>query len=49
MQAVKGVEVGWAEEGSKSYGSKVQDTIHYDKGARRFSAATTAPEASKEA
>jgi len=36
MQAVKGVEVGWAEEGSKSFGSKVQDTIHYDKDARRF-------------
>jgi chorismate synthase len=36
MQAVKGVEVGWAEEGSQSFGSKVQDTIHYDKGDRRF-------------
>jgi chorismate synthase len=36
MQAVKGVEVGWAEEGSKSFGSKVQDTIHYDKEAHRF-------------
>ncbi len=36
MQAVKGVEVGWAEEGSKSFGSKVQDTIHYDKDDRRF-------------
>jgi chorismate synthase len=36
MQAVKGVEVGWAEEGSKSFGSKVQDTIHYDRGGRRF-------------
>ncbi|MCC6341913.1 MAG: chorismate synthase [Bryobacterales bacterium] len=36
MQAVKGVEVGCAEEQAASYGSKVQDTIHYDKGARRF-------------
>src|SRR5580658_10299467 len=35
MQAVKGVEVGWAEEGSQSFGSKVQDTIHYDREARR--------------
>jgi chorismate synthase len=31
IQAVKGVEIGFAEEGSRSYGSKVQDTIHYDK------------------
>ncbi len=36
MQAVKGVEIGWAEEGSQSLGSKVQDTIHYDKPERRF-------------
>ena len=36
MQAVKGVEVGYAEEGALSYGSKVQDTIHYDKEARAF-------------
>src|SRR5215831_853763 len=36
MQAVKGVEVGFAEEGSRSYGSKVQDTIHYEKSERRF-------------
>ncbi len=36
MQAVKGVEVGWAEEGSQSFGSKVQDTIHYDREGRRF-------------
>ena len=36
MQAVKGVEIGWAEEGSKSLGSKVQDTIHYDREAHRF-------------
>ncbi|HUQ92691.1 MAG TPA: chorismate synthase [Bryobacteraceae bacterium] len=36
MQAVKGVEVGSAEEQATSYGSKVQDTIHYDKGERRF-------------
>jgi len=36
MQAVKGVEVGCAEEQATSYGSKVQDTIHYDKQDRRF-------------
>jgi chorismate synthase len=36
MQAVKGVEVGWAEEGAMSFGSKVQDPIHYDKDDRRF-------------
>src|SRR5690349_8744752 len=36
MQAVKGVEVGFAAEGAASFGSKVQDTIHYDKDAARF-------------
>ena len=36
MQAVKGVEVGFAEEGAQSFGSKVQDTIHYHQGDRRF-------------
>jgi chorismate synthase len=36
IQAVKGVEVGFAEEGARSYGSKVQDTIHYDKEQREF-------------
>ncbi|MBK7927809.1 MAG: chorismate synthase [Bryobacterales bacterium] len=36
MQAVKGVEVGYAEEGALSYGSKVQDTIHYNKEERAF-------------
>jgi chorismate synthase len=36
MQAVKGVEVGFAEEGAQSFGSKVQDTIHYDREDRRF-------------
>jgi chorismate synthase len=36
MQAVKGVEVGFAQEGSTAYGSKVQDTIHYDQEGRRF-------------
>ena len=36
IQAVKGVEVGWAEEGARSFGSKVQDTIHYDRAAARF-------------
>jgi chorismate synthase len=36
MQAVKGVEVGFAQEGAVSFGSKVQDTIHYDREGRRF-------------
>ncbi len=36
MQAVKGVEVGFAQEGATSFGSKVQDTIHYDKEGREF-------------
>ena len=36
MQAVKGVEIGFAEEGSQSFGSKVQDTIHYNRGEHRF-------------
>jgi chorismate synthase len=36
IQAVKGVEIGLAEEGAASYGSAVQDTIHYDKPAREF-------------
>jgi chorismate synthase len=36
IQAVKGVEVGWAEEGARSFGSKVQDTIHYNSEERRF-------------
>ena len=36
MQAVKGVEVGLAREGAVSFGSKVQDTIHYDREGRRF-------------
>jgi chorismate synthase len=36
MQAVKGVEVGFAAEGSASFGSKVQDTIHYEREQRRF-------------
>jgi chorismate synthase len=36
IQAVKGVEVGCAAEGSASFGSKVQDTIQYDREARSF-------------
>jgi chorismate synthase len=36
MQAVKGVEIGFAAEGAASFGSKVQDTIHYDREGRRF-------------
>ena len=36
MQAVKGVEIGFAEEGAAAFGSKVQDTIHYDRERRSF-------------
>jgi len=36
IQAVKGVEIGHAEEGAASFGSKVQDTIHYDKQEHAF-------------
>jgi chorismate synthase len=36
MQAVKGVEIGFAEEGSAAFGSKVQDTIHYNREDRSF-------------
>jgi len=36
MQAVKGVEVGYAADGASSFGSKVQDTIGYDRGEHRF-------------
>ena len=36
MQAVKGVEVGFAAEGAASFGSKVQDTIHYNREGRQF-------------
>lgn len=36
MQAVKGVEVGFAAEGAAAFGSKVQDTIHYDREDRKF-------------
>jgi len=36
MQAVKGVEVGFAAEGAASFGSKVQDTIHYEKAEHQF-------------
>lgn len=36
IQAVKGVEIGFAAEGAAAYGSQVQDTIHYDKGERAF-------------
>jgi chorismate synthase len=36
IQAVKGVEIGSAAAGASSFGSKVQDTIHYDREAARF-------------
>ncbi len=36
MQAVKGVEIGFAAEGAASFGSKVQDTIGYDRAQHHF-------------
>ncbi len=36
IQAVKGCEIGAAETAARSYGTTVQDTIHYDKRERRF-------------
>ena len=36
MQAVKGVEIGFAEEGAAALGSKVQDSIHYNQEERQF-------------
>ena len=36
MQAVKGVEIGFAAEGAASFGSQVQDTIHYNREQRQF-------------
>jgi chorismate synthase len=36
IQAVKGVELGFAAEGAARFGSQVQDTIHYDRRERRF-------------
>ena len=36
IQAVKGVEIGFAAQGALSFGSKVQDTIHYNREERQF-------------
>ncbi len=36
IQAVKGVEIGDAEQGAAGFGSSAQDTIHYDKAQRAF-------------
>ena len=36
IQAVKGVEIGHAADAAASFGSAVQDTIHYDAAGRRF-------------
>jgi chorismate synthase len=36
MQAVKGVEIGFAAEGATAFGSRVQDTIHYNREEQRF-------------
>lgn len=36
IQAVKGVEIGDADEAAFEFGSKVQDTIHYERDSRKF-------------
>jgi chorismate synthase len=36
IQAVKGVMIGEAELAAEEFGSRVQDTIHYDREGRRF-------------
>ena len=36
IQAVKGVEIGDAAQAGSEFGSRVQDTIHYDAEGRRF-------------
>jgi chorismate synthase len=36
IQAVKGVDLGFARENAASFGSQVQDTIHYDRAAHHF-------------
>jgi len=36
IQAVKGAEIGFAEDGARAYGSAVQDTIHYGKAEQAF-------------
>jgi chorismate synthase len=36
IQAVKGVEIGFAEEGASSFGSVVQDTIHFNREGQEF-------------
>ncbi|HZS54064.1 MAG TPA: chorismate synthase [Bryobacteraceae bacterium] len=36
IQAVKGCEIGSAQESARAYGTTVQDTIHYDKQERKF-------------
>src|SRR5262245_29957378 len=36
MQAVKGVEIGFASEGAANFGSAVQDTIQYSRESRQF-------------
>ena len=43
IQAVKGVEIGRAGEGASSYGSAVQDTIHYRKPERECIVVQTVP------
>ncbi len=40
IQAVKGVEIGRAREGAASFGSTVQDTIHYEQEQGRFTRAS---------
>ncbi len=40
IQAVKGVEIGTGVTSATSYGSEVQDEIHYDAGRKRFRRST---------
>ena len=43
MQAVKGVEIGDAAYASGAFGSKVQDTIHYERDRRSFTRGAPGP------
>jgi hypothetical protein len=48
MQAVKGVEIGYAEEGARPLRREsAGDTIHYEREERRFTRAQIAPVGSR--
>lgn len=49
IQAVKAVDIGLAADGAESFGSQVQNTIHYDRVDRRFTAGPIARAVSKAA